>query len=342
MKYINHRGYVACVLFLLLFGAVSVYRSCSSRSAYRCNEGFIFGTVYHMTYRHDTDLQPAVAGLLQRFDRSLSPFNPASVITAVNNNDTAVVPDDYFNTVFRRAKEIYKATGGAFDPTLSPLINAWGFGFGQEGEVTPAVVDSLLQFVGMDKISLSDGRVVKADPRLSLNFSAIAKGYACDVVAAFLEEQGVGDYLVEIGGEVVARGRNPRGEAWQVGIDRPLADGSGAAGGIECVVSIARGAVATSGNYRNYRYVGGRRVAHTIDPVSGSPVEHALLSATVIAPDCMTADAYATAFMVMGADRGMQLAAATPGIEAFFISAAEGDTARYDVVMTPGMESYLK
>lgn len=342
MKYIRKRGYVASVLFLAIFGTVSICRNCSSRPVYQRNEGFIFGTVYHLTYRCQTDWQPEIADLLQRFDRSLSPFHPASVITAVNRNDTTVVPDDYFTTVFRRAREIYTATGGAFDPTVSPLINAWGFGFAQGGSVTPADIDSLLQIVGMDKISLADGRIVKADPRLTLNFSAIAKGYACDVVAAFLAERGVEDYLVEIGGEVAARGRNPRGEAWQVGIDKPVADASGTAHDVGYVVSLSEGGMATSGNYRNYRYVGGRRVAHTIDPASGYPVEHALLSATVMAPDCMTADAYATAFMVLGADKGLQLAAAVPGLEALFICAVEGDTACYDVVMTPGMGRYVK
>ena len=342
MRYINQRGYVASLLFLLVFGTVSVYRSCSSRPVYQYDEGFIFGTVYHMTYRHDTGLQTDIADLLQRFDRSLSPFNPASVISAVNNNDTAVVPDDYFRTVFRRAEEICAATGGAFDPTVSPLINAWGFGFAQGGGVMPADIDSLLLLVGMDKISLADGRIVKTDPRLTLNFSAIAKGYACDVVAAFLSERGIEDFLVEIGGEVVVRGHNPQGDAWQIGIDRPVPDEAGTAGRIEGIVSLSEGGMATSGNYRNYRYAEGRRVAHTIDPVSGYPVEHSLLSATVVAPDCMTADAYATAFMVLGTDRALQLAADTPGLEAFFICAAECDTTRYDIVMTPGMARYVK
>ena len=298
----------------------------------------IFNTIYHFTYEAREDYQSQIEAELQRFDASLSPFNPSSIISRFNRNDTAVVADAWFETVFARSKEVWRDTGGAFDPTVSPLINAWGFGFKTGEPVTPETVDSLWHLVGMERMELVDGRLHKDDPRMSLNFSAIAKGYAVDVVVSFLREKGVKNFLVEIGGEVAAQGKNARGETWRVGIDTP--DEANVAGGeIEAVVMLDDAALATSGNYRNFRVVDGRRVAHTIDPGTGYPVQHSLLSATVLAPDCMTADAYATAFMVLGVDKSLEIAARNPGIEAYLIYAVDSVTT--SVAMTPGMKQYL-
>lgn len=336
----NKRGWLACVLCLLVFAGIVIWRQCNAPSvtAYRHNEGLVFNTVYHFTYQAEEDYQSQIEAELQRFDASLSPFNPASIISRFNRNDTSVVADAWFEKVFDRSKEIWHDTEGAFDPTVSPLINAWGFGFKSGVDVTPEVVDSLWHLVGMERIDLVDGRLYKDDPRMTLNFSAIAKGYAVDVVASFLRGKGVENYLVEIGGEIAARGRNSRGEAWRVGIDTP--DESNVAGGqIEAVVLLDDAALATSGNYRNFRIVNGRRVAHTINPATGYPVQHSLLSATVLASDCMTADAYATAFMVLGVEKSLEIAARHPEIEAYLIYAV--DTATTEVAMTPGMKSYL-
>ena len=180
--------------------------------------------------------------------------------------------------------------------------------------MTPEIVDSLWHLVGMERVELLGGRLYKDDPRMTLNFSAIAKGYAVDVVASFLRGKGVENYLVEIGGEVVARGKNERGEIWRVGIDTPD-EGNVAGGEIDAVVMLDDAALATSGNYRNFRIVDGRRVAHTINPATGYPVQHSLLSATVLASDCMTADAYATAFMVLGVEKSMEIASRHPDME---------------------------
>lgn len=325
---------------VIVIAGVVLLRQCRATggNAYHCNEGMIFNTIYHFTYEAREDYQFQIEAELQRFDASLSPFNPSSIISRFNRNDTAVVADAWFETVFARSKEVWRDTGGAFDPTVSPLINAWGFGFKTGAPVTPETVDSLWHLVGMERMELVDGRLHKDDPRMSLNFSAIAKGYAVDVVASFLREKGVKNFLVEIGGEVAAQGKNARGETWRVGIDTP--DEANVAGGeIEAVVMLDDAALATSGNYRNFRVVNGRRVAHTIDPATGYPVQHSLLSATVLAPDCMTADAYATAFMVLGVDKSLEIAARNPGIEAYLIYAVDSLTT--SVAMTPGMKQYL-
>lgn len=336
----NKKGWLACVLCVIVIAGVVLLRQCRATggNAYHCNEGMIFNTIYHFTYEAREDYQSQIEAELQRFDASLSPFNPSSIISRFNRNDTAVVADAWFETVFARSKEVWRDTGGAFDPTVSPLINAWGFGFKTGAPVTPETVDSLWHLVGMERMELVDGRLHKDDPRMSLNFSAIAKGYAVDVVASFLREKGVKNFLVEIGGEVAAQGKNARGETWRVGIDTP--DEANVAGGeIEAVVMLDDAALATSGNYRNFRVVNGRRVAHTIDPATGYPVQHSLLSATVLAPDCMTADAYATAFMVLGVDKSLEIAARNPGIEAYLIYAVDSVTT--SVAMTPGMKQYL-
>ena len=336
----NKKGWLACVLCVIVIAGVVLLRQCRATegNAYHRNEGMIFNTIYHFTYEDREDYQSQIEAELQRFDASLSPFNPSSIISRFNRNDTAVVADAWFETVFARSKEVWRDTGGAFDPTVSPLINAWGFGFKTGAPVTPETVDSLWHLVGMERMELVDGRLHKDDPRMSLNFSAIAKGYAVDVVASFLREKGVKNFLVEIGGEVAAQGKNARGETWRVGIDTP--DEANVAGGeIEAVVMLDDAALATSGNYRNFRVVNGRRVAHTIDPATGYPVQHSLLSATVLAPDCMTADAYATAFMVLGVDKSLEIAARNPGIEAYLIYAVDSLTT--SVAMTPGMKQYL-
>ena len=336
----NKKGWLACVWCVIVIAGVVLLRQCRATggNAYHRNEGMIFNTIYHFTYEAREDYQSQIEAELQRFDASLSPFNPSSIISRFNRNDTAVVADAWFETVFARSKEVWRDTGGAFDPTVSPLINAWGFGFKTGEPVTPEAVDSLWHLVGMERMALVDGRLHKDDPRMTLNFSAIAKGYAVDVVASFLRSKGVENFLVEIGGEIVARGKNDRGETWRVGIDTP--DEANVAGGeIEAVVMLDDAALATSGNYRNFRVVDGRRVAHTIDPATGYPVQHSLLSATVLAPDCMTADAYATAFMVLGVEKSLDIAARNPGIETYLIYAV--DSATTSVAMTPGMKQYL-
>ena len=253
-----------------------------------------------------------------RVDYSLSPFNKESVITAVNQN-REVMLDPYFVEVFNKAMEISRETKGAFDITVAPLVNAWGFGFKHEQMPTKRQVDSLRQIIGYQKVALRNGKVEKQDPRMMLDCSAIAKGFGVDAVARLLRDRGVQNFMVEIGGEVVTCGVNAQRLPWRVGVVKPSEDSLSTGHELQTILNVTDKAMATSGNYRNFYYKGGKRYAHTIDPSTGYPVEHSLLSATVLARDCATADAYATSFMVMGLDNARQLLEHHPELMAYLI-----------------------
>ena len=283
----------------------------------RC-EGGIFGTFYHITYQYPHNIEDSLVAVMNEVDRSLSPFNANSIITSVNQNHDIEV-NEMFCEVFALAKHVNEQTSGAFDITVAPLVNAWGFGFQHKEDISDALIDSLLSAIGMDKVKLEGNRVVKSDPRIMLDCSAIAKGYGVDAVGRKLEEMGVKNYLVEIGGEVRMRGTNPSGATWRVGINKPIDDATGETSEIEQVVELTNQSMATSGNYRNYYEEGGKKYAHTINPKTGHPVQHSILSSTVIANDCATADAYATAFMVLGLDSAQQVLNHHPELAAYFI-----------------------
>jgi thiamine biosynthesis lipoprotein len=236
----------------------------------------------------------------------------------MNRNET-VDADEYFMRAFRRAREVYDDSGGAFDVAASPLFNAWGFGFKHREKITPRLLDSLKTFVGMDKVHMKGRRLVKSDARITLNMNALAQGYSVDVVSEWLEAQGVADYLVEIGGEIRCKGKNKKGDMWAVGIDRPE-DGNRIAGEqLQAVVHFTGRAMVTSGNYRKFYVEDGKKYAHTIDPATGRPVTHNLLSATVFADDAITADAYATVFMVVGLARVKEILSQHPEWGAYLV-----------------------
>ena len=236
--------------------------------------------------------------------------------------------------------EVSKNSDGVFDITCAPLVNLWGFGFSKKDSITPEMIDSLKTFVGYQKVRLEGNKVIKDDPRLLLNCSAIAKGYSSDIIARLLEREGVENYMVEIGGEVTMKGVNPKGECWRIGINKPEDDSTGIRNEIEEVVQLCKkGGVATSGNYRNYYVKDGKKYAHTIDPRTGYPAEQSILSATIVANDCMTADAYATAFMAMGLDKARQMAEKLPEIEYYVIYADENG--KHRIEYSKGMIQYL-
>ena len=302
------------------------------------NEGTVFGTFYHITYESENDLKTDIDVTLQAVDRSLSPFNPQSVITAINNN-TCMEVDPMMKEVFLLAKEVSKETRGAFDITVAPLVNLWGFGFKTGMDVSDEKVDSLLAYVGIDNVELVDNTIRKVHPETMLDCSAIAKGYGVDAVGMYLERQGIKNYMVEIGGEVRVRGTNPQGELWHIGINRPTDDPTNTNNEVEQVLQVTQLAMATSGNYRNFYEKDGKKYAHTIDPRTGYPVQHSILSSTVLAQDCATADAYATAFMVLGMEASQLVLAKHPELMVFFIySDAEGKMKTW---MTEGMEKLV-
>ena len=302
------------------------------------SEGSVFGTFYHITYQYSTPLQEGIDKALQEVDVSLSPFNKESVISAINNN-TSMDTNAMFVEVFNLAQKVSGETNGAFDITVAPLVNLWGFGFKNMDNVSQEKVDSLLPFVGYEKVKLVEGKIQKEHPETMLDCSAIAKGYGVDAVGKYLEGQGIGNYMVEIGGEVRVRGTNPRGELWHVGISKPNDDPASISTDIEQVIQITQLAMATSGNYRNYYEKDGKKYAHTIDPHTGHPVQHSILSSTVLAQDCATADADATAFMVLGMDEAKKVLARHPELMAFFIySDKDGKMKEW---MTEGMEKMI-
>ncbi|RUT73238.1 FAD:protein FMN transferase [Ancylomarina longa] len=295
--------------------------SCQKPEAnYHFNQGKVFGTFYHIIYKYpNKDLKDEIMEKLKQFDFSLSTYNPESIISKVNQNDSSVVLDHYFLKVFQKSKEVAEITDGAFDWTVAPLVNAWGFGFKNKLDPDKIPVDSLLKIVGYNKVHLENGKVVKEDPRIMFDASAIAKGYGVDVVAEFLESKGIRNYMVEIGGEIRAKGKSDKDRIWRVGIDKPIDDPSSLSRQIQDVITIGNGAMATSGNYRQFYLKDGIKYAHTIDPRLGYPVQHSLLSASVLAPDCMTADAYATAFMVLGLDKSLKIVEKDSLLDAYFI-----------------------
>ena len=287
-------------VFLLLAVSCWLLVSCAPKE-YRKNTNFVFGTIYNITYQSSEDLQQEIEAELQKVDGEFSMFNPESTVSRINRGDSAVARSAMFQEIFQLAQTVNRETDGAFDITVAPLVNAWGFGFKHEQMPTPAQVDSLLQI------------------RSQMDFSAIAKGYGCDVVARLLQSKGIRNYMVEIGGEVVVSGQNAKGDNWHIGITKPSDDSLSVEGEMQTVLSITDHAMATSGNYRNFYYQGGRKYAHTIDPRTGYPVQHSLLSATVFAADCATADAYATSFMVLGVEGAKAVLQRHPELMAYLI-----------------------
>nr|WP_320118380.1 FAD:protein FMN transferase [uncultured Marinifilum sp.] len=310
-------------IILLLLSLMAV--SCKQEAKYHFNEGKVFGTFYHIIYQYPKEegLQSEILEKLKHFDYSLSTYNPESVISRVNQNDSSVVLDNYFINCFKKSEEIAKITNGAFDWTVAPLVNAWGFGFKNKLDPEQIPVDSLLAIVGYNKVSLENGKVLKKDPRIMFDASAIAKGYGVDVVAEFLESKGVVNYMVEIGGEIRAKGKSNKDRFWRVGIDKPIDDPSSLSRQIQDVIELGNGALATSGNYRQFYVKNGKKYAHTIDPRLGYPVQHSLLSASVVASNCMTADAYATSFMVLGLEKSIEIVQNDSQLEAYFIYSDE-------------------
>lgn len=313
----------SCVIFFF---------SCNQHDRTIYVRGEAQGTTYNITYSapEKTNYKNEIDSLFKAVDQSLSTYVPGSIISRINRNDTGVVADKYFIDVFRKAQEISQQTNGAFDVTVAPIVNAWGFGFTKRARIDSATIDSLLRFVGYQKIKLEGGAIVKTNPGMMLDFNAIAQGYTVDLLSSFLESKGINNYLVELGGEVRTKGKKNNGEDWKIGIDQPYETYTEGRP-LKAIVSLKNKALATSGNYRKFYVENGRKYAHIIDPHTGYPAKHNLLSATVIANDCMTADAFATAFMVMGLEKAKQFLSKDKqlGLEVFFIYDEQGTWKTY-------------
>lgn len=305
--------------FLVAGTIIILSESRQNKPEYRYAQGLVFGTRYNITYLYNADLKQEIEQTLAGVDNALSMFNPESTISQVNNSEVIQVSDPLFLKVYRRAMEISDWTGGAFDITVAPAVNAWGFGFKHAQNIQQATIDSLLEITGYTRIHEKDGLIEKDDPRIMLDCSAIAKGFGSDMVADMLRAKGINDFMVEIGGEIVVSGHNPKGKLWNIGISKPVDDSLSINNELQTVIPVTDIAMATSGNYRNFYMKDGRKYAHTIDPHTCMPVSHSLLSATVFAADCATADALATSMMVMGLDSAQALCDRHPEIQAYLI-----------------------
>lgn len=309
--------------FLLILILGSIYIIIQQRSApYYQDEGFIFGTVYHITYQNDKDIQNEIETELNKVNKTFSTFDSTSVISLINQNKPVKV-NDMFAEVFDLSEQVSKETDGAFDITVAPIVNLWGFGFKSEQKPTKEKIDRLRPLIGYNKVELDGDVVKKKNKNIMLDCSGIAKGYGVDVVARYLREQGIKNFMIEIGGEIVTSGVNENRLPWKIGVTKPLNNKTSVNQEIEVILNITDKALATSGNYRNFYYKNGKKYAHTIDPKTGYPVQHSLLSSTVITKKCAIADAYATSFMVMGIEKAKVLLEKHPELMAYFIYSDE-------------------
>ena len=308
---------------------------------YSVIEGFAQGTTYRIVYSCDVTgvaIDSLVESIFEKVDTSMSGYNPKSTLSKVNRGEDVVVEQIFIN-VFNRAREMYDITGGYFDISAAPLFDIWGFGFSEKSTVTQRTIDSLRQFMGMDKVSIVDGKVVKTDSRVKLNLNAIAKGYTSDLVAEAFDNIGIKNYMIEIGGEIFCKGVNKAGDLWNIGIDLPEEGNFVQGAELVGVIKLSGKGLATSGNYRKYYEENGQKYSHTIDPLTGYPSRHSLLSATVVAPDAMTADAYGTYLMIIGLERAIAVVENTPEIEAFLVY-SDGD--QYKTYLSKDIELRTK
>lgn len=325
---------------ILILGLVGVCLSgCAPEPTYYEVTGRLH-TPYHIKFQYTESLEEEIDAQLDYFYHLFNAFDSTSVISRVNRGEPVEV-DTLFQKVFNRAQEVAALTDGAYDITCAPLINLWGFGFKDGDTVTAAAIDSVRAFIGYEKVHLEGNRVVKADPRVILNMSSIADGTVCDMIATMFESKGIQNYMVEFGGEMRVKGLNPSGEAWRLGITKPTDDSTGLNQELQQIIRfpMPRG-MATSGNYRNFYVKDGKKYAHTIDPIEGCPVQRDILSATIVAADGMTADACATAFMVLGSERAKRFYERMKGID-YYIICADSTGQGFRVEYSPGFRQYL-
>lgn len=325
----------------LLITVLTIVACQPKKREYMKISGFAQGTTYSITYENteNQDYSTDIDSILKAFDQSLSIYDSTSIISRVNNNDPLVEADDWFMEVFNKSVEIASVSGGAFDITVGPVVKAWGFADGPVAKHDSAHIDSLLQFVGMEKVKMEGRKVIKQSSGVKIDVNAIAQGYSVDVVCRFFESKGINNYLVEIGGEVRGKGTNAKSNFWRIGIDKP-SDGNMMPGNeLQAIIELKNKSLATSGNYRKFFVEDGVKYSHTIDPKTGFPARNTLLSATVVCDDCAMADGYATAFMVLGVEKSMELLKKLKNIDVYFVySNAEGG---YEVFASEGMKKLV-
>ncbi len=328
--------------FLIVLIIATIYISRQEHGdavPYQSEDGVIFGTIFHAKYQYKSSLKEEILEELNAVDRSLSMFNPQSTISQINAGESNQT-DSLLNIVYLLSTSISEATEGAFDVTVAPLVNLWGFGFKKHQFPDSLQVDSVRELVGWQKVKIKDNTIWKENPASILDFSAIAKGFGADQVAAMFRRHGIQNFMIEIGGEVVAQGVNPKQETWKIGISKPSENTQNAPQELQEVIQLSNSAMATSGNYRNFYIHEGKKISHTINPISGYPAQQNILSSSVIAPSCAMADGYATAFMVMGLERAQAFLRNHPQLDAYFIYADE--KGEYAIWHTDNFRKYMK
>ena len=330
--------FTAVVLAAITIASCTQTNGRSGDTQYVMTQGFAQGTTWHITYKslHGEDMTPQFDSILRAFDNSISTYNKQSLLTRINNNEDVAV-DSVISVVFRQSQRMYDLTGGLFDPTCRPLVNAWGFGKHTDlKKPSQREIDSILEFVGMDKVRIDGSRIVKADSRITLNFNANAQGYSVDLICDYLKKHGYTDYLVEIGGETRAVGCNPYGDPWRVGIDSPIDGSTPENREINTIVPLSGKSLCTSGDYRNFLVADGKKYSHELNPKTGYPKDDSLLSVSILSALAIDGDALATAIMVMGMERGFRLIDSLPDVEGYFIFATKDGS--FGVKKTKGFE----
>lgn len=303
-------------------------------------EGEAQGTTYHIKYidNGQINFKKEIDSILIAIDNSVSTYLSASLISQLNNEVDTVIVDSIFKAVFLKSIEISEATNNALDVTLAPVINAYGWGFKNRSTISTNLIDSLLQYVGVSNFELKGDTLIKVLPNAMLDFNAIAQGYSVDLLANFLDKKLVSNYMIELGGEVVTKGKNGDGEWWRLGIDKPIENSESRI--LSAILSLENQALATSGNYRKFYEEDGVKYSHTINPKTGYPVTHSLLSASVVAKTCIEADGYATAFMVLGVEESKRILAIHSELDAFLIYADSLGVFR--TFITPNLEKQIE
>lgn len=346
---------------LVLIISILYLSACNKKSSnYQTLDGFAQGGTYHIVYKISGDnldaknnisnsLPDSLTLYLEQINKSVSGYDSLSIVSRINRGEDIAL-DSIFIENFNASLKVYQESNGAFDISAAPFFDIWGFGFKNKEKINQNKIDSIKAFVGMRLLSLKDSIVVtngdaqmkdnlsgrkvetflkKADKRMKVNFNAIAQGYTCDYIAKKFDKMGISDYLIEVGGEIICKGANAKGAKWRVAIDKPL-DGNFIPGEqIQGVIELQNNGMVTSGNYRKFYIEDGVKYSHTIDPATGYPVKHNLLSATVIAPNATIADAYATYFMVVGLEKAKEILKSRPEMGAILVYGDQKSTKVY-------------
>ena len=328
---------LSVILMVISFTVLAC--STNKKEVYQVLDGFAQGGTYHIVYKdplkEDFNLKDSLNLYFEQINKSVNGYDTLSLISRFNNGEEIEV-DPIFTDIFYDSYKVYEESEGYFDVSAAPLFNAWGFGFKNKEKITQQKIDSILTYVGMDKIYIEGKKLIKKHPDIKLNFNAIAQGYTCDYIGDKLLSMGIDNFLIEVGGEVLCMGLNANNEEWRIGIDKPI-DGNFLPGqSLEAIILLSNKGLVTSGNYRKYYIEEGEKYSHTINPKTGYPVKHNLLSVTVIADNATLADAYATYFMVIGLDKAKEEIQNMPGVDALFVY---GDNEEMFVYSTPGVKT---